>query len=156
MVSRVSVCLLLLVLTSCTIGVKATPPLQPPSAVPKSCRTNNDDDRHQVPSQSTATTTSLFGVSQRLPSVLSMRGGAVEEPASLDDVKALLLKAGGEQKLVVIDFTGTFFFFCDCGFLREWVTLSLSLSDWLAVCFSLCVVRFDVLSQQRHGVDHVR
>ncbi|KAL7571038.1 hypothetical protein ACA910_003755 [Epithemia clementina (nom. ined.)] len=75
-------------------GVEATPPVQAPLPT---CRT---PQQQQPPP-------SLFGVSQRLPSMLSIRGGAVEEPESLADVKALLLKAGSEQKLVVIDFTAT-------------------------------------------------
>jgi hypothetical protein len=50
--------------------------------------------------------TSIFGVSKRLP-VMSVRGGAVLEPESLDDVESILIKAGSEQKLVVIDFSAT-------------------------------------------------
>jgi hypothetical protein len=38
-----------------------------------------------------------------------MRGGEVFEPESLQDVEAILLKAGAEQKLVVIDFSATWY-----------------------------------------------
>ena len=48
---------------------------------------------------------SVFGVSKRLP--LQIRGGAVTEPTSLQDVEAAILKASSEQKLVVIDFTAS-------------------------------------------------
>jgi len=61
---------------------------------------------------SASTTTAqppIFGVSQRLPAALSMRGGEVFEPESLQDVEAILLKAGAEQKLVVIDFSATWY-----------------------------------------------
>jgi thioredoxin 1 len=50
--------------------------------------------------------TTLFGVVQRVPA-LSVRGGQVHEPESLADVDALVLKAGSEGKLVVIDFSAT-------------------------------------------------
>jgi thiol:disulfide interchange protein len=50
---------------------------------------------------------SIFGVSRQLPALISMRGGQVFEPTSLEDVEAILLKAGSEQKLVVIDFSAT-------------------------------------------------
>lgn len=77
-----------------------------------SCRNQPEaqDDCHSEPlppTTATTTTTGIFGVIQRLPSVVSMRGGAVLEPESHDDVKALIVKAGSEQKLVVIDFTAT-------------------------------------------------
>uniref|UniRef100_A0A7S3PC09 Thioredoxin domain-containing protein n=1 Tax=Amphora coffeiformis TaxID=265554 RepID=A0A7S3PC09_9STRA len=48
---------------------------------------------------------SVFGVSKRLPALL--RGGAVAEPGTLEDVEAAVLKASSEQKLVVIDFSAT-------------------------------------------------
>lgn len=47
--------------------------------------------------------TSVFGVPK---SALSVRGGEVLEPESLEDVEAILLKAGSGQ-LVVIDFSAT-------------------------------------------------
>jgi thiol-disulfide isomerase/thioredoxin len=50
---------------------------------------------------------SIFGVSKRLPSMLQVRGGHVLEPESLEAVESILLKAGSEQQLVVIDFTAT-------------------------------------------------
>jgi hypothetical protein len=58
-------------------------------------------------SETTSAAPSLFGVSQKLPPFLSMRGGQVFEPESLEEVDAILLKAGSEQKLVVIDFGAT-------------------------------------------------
>jgi hypothetical protein len=36
-----------------------------------------------------------------------VRGGEVLEPESLQDVDAILLRAGSEGKLVVIDFSAT-------------------------------------------------
>ena len=59
------------------------------------------------PQQTAAALNSIFGVSTRLPPMMSLRGGAVLEPKSLDDVESMLLKAGSEQKLVVIDFSAT-------------------------------------------------
>jgi hypothetical protein len=50
--------------------------------------------------------TPLFGVPQRIPA-LQVRGGSVVEPDTLEDVEDILLKAGAESKLVVIDFTAT-------------------------------------------------
>ena len=58
-------------------------------------------------SETSAAAPSLFGVSQKLPPFLSMRGGQVFEPETLEEVEAILLKAGSEQKLVVIDFGAT-------------------------------------------------
>jgi hypothetical protein len=49
----------------------------------------------------------VFGLSKRLPSSLSVRGGEVLEPESADDVDSILIKAGSENKLVVIDFTAS-------------------------------------------------
>jgi hypothetical protein len=71
----------------------------------------------QVPSSCPASSSrpqsapQIFGVAKRLPTVamLSVRGGAVLEPETLDDVQAIILKASSEQKLVVIDFTGIAF-----------------------------------------------
>ena len=77
--------------------VEAAPPVQAP--VP-ACRHPQEQQQHHQ----------LFGISQRLPSLLSIRGGAVVEPETLDEVKSLLVRAGGEQKLVVIDFTGRVLF----------------------------------------------
>lgn len=57
--------------------------------------------------QSETAAPSIFGVSRQLPALLSMRGGQVFEPETLEDVEAILLKAGSEQKLVVIDFGAT-------------------------------------------------
>ena len=75
-------------------GAFAAPPVQCPSMA-------------SVPSKAaTADVPTIFGVSKRLPAMLSVRGGAVLEPESADDVQAIILKAASEQKLVVIDFTG--------------------------------------------------
>ncbi|GAX09726.1 thioredoxin 1 [Fistulifera solaris] len=60
---------------------------------------------HATPAPRPATTP-LFGIPQRIPA-LQVRGGSVVEPDSLEDVEAILLKAGAESKLVVIDFTAT-------------------------------------------------
>jgi thiol-disulfide isomerase/thioredoxin len=50
----------------------------------------------------------VFGYSQRFViNTSSLRGGAVEEPVSPDDVDAILLRAASQGKLVVIDFTAT-------------------------------------------------
>mmetsp|Transcript_39911 Transcript_39911/g.82988 ORF Transcript_39911/g.82988 Transcript_39911/m.82988 type:complete len:173 (+) Transcript_39911:141-659(+) len=94
-----SICTLWSVLLTTSLvvwnGVTATPPVQAPTT----CHT---------PSSTIPPTTvdgGLFGVSQRLP--VLMRGGAVEEPDSLQDVESIILRAGGEGKLVVIDFTAT-------------------------------------------------
>lgn len=38
----------------------------------------------------------------------SLRGGGLHEPKTLDDVNALVLKAGSAGQLVVIDFTATY------------------------------------------------
>jgi hypothetical protein len=62
------------------------------------CPTSSSSRQQQQPQ--------IFGVSKRLPAMLSVRGGAVLEPETLDDVQAIILKASSEQKLVVIDFTG--------------------------------------------------
>lgn len=58
----------------------------------------------------TTSPASLFGVPQRIPA-LQVRGGggSVLEPDTLDDVESILLKAGAESKLVVIDFTATWY-----------------------------------------------
>lgn len=48
----------------------------------------------------------LFGRIKTNPLFVS-RGGAVLQPETLEDVEAVLLKAGSEHKLVVIDFSAT-------------------------------------------------
>lgn len=42
-----------------------------------------------------------------LETTLSLRGGEVLEPATLDDVQDIIMKASNEGKLVVIDFSAT-------------------------------------------------
>lgn len=79
-----------------SVIVSAIPQVQCPTVPPSSTR------QHQQPQ--------IFGVSKRLPAMLSVRGGAVLEPETADDVQAIILKAASEQKLVVIDFTGLFLF----------------------------------------------
>lgn len=79
-------------------GVTATVPVQAPTKT--SCLS--------VAPTNSAFMPSVFGVSKRLPppSVL-VRGGAVAEPDTLEDVEAAILKASSEEKLVVIDFSAT-------------------------------------------------
>lgn len=48
----------------------------------------------------------LFGVVQRIPA-LQIRGGQVNEPEDLSGVEALILEAGSNNKLVVVDFSAT-------------------------------------------------
>mmetsp|Transcript_5610 Transcript_5610/g.11559 ORF Transcript_5610/g.11559 Transcript_5610/m.11559 type:complete len:181 (+) Transcript_5610:27-569(+) len=80
-------------------GAAATPPVQAP--------TNRNCPSTTPKTTTAATPQGLFGVSQRLPSLPTIRGGAVEEPVSPEDVDSLILKAGAEEKLVVIDFTAS-------------------------------------------------
>jgi thiol:disulfide interchange protein len=54
-----------------------------------------------------AASAAVFGVSQRFVVVTNIRGGALEEPESAQDVDAILLRAASEGKLVVIDFSAT-------------------------------------------------
>jgi hypothetical protein len=65
-----------------------------------SCNNNNEP---------AAFLSSAFGVSKRLPTVLSMRGGEVLEPETLEGVESILLKAGSENKLVVVDFSASWY-----------------------------------------------
>ena len=79
-------------------AIQSVHPIQTPSAPASSsssCHGNGNSNNM------------IFGVPKRLPSILSMRGGAVLEPETLQDVESILLKAGSEQKLVVIDFSAT-------------------------------------------------
>lgn len=64
-------------------------------------------------SQDIAFLSPVFGLSKRLPSSLTVRGGDVLEPESADDVDSTLIRAGSENKLVVIDFTASWYVFTD-------------------------------------------
>jgi thiol-disulfide isomerase/thioredoxin len=57
-------------------------------------------------SAASAASAAVFGVSQRFVTN-NIRGGALEEPESAQDVDAILLRAASEGKLVVIDFSAT-------------------------------------------------
>ena len=54
----------------------------------------------RIPATSSRTTVSSSVVSQ-------LRGGAVHEPETLEDVEALLVQAGSQSQLVVLDFSAT-------------------------------------------------
>ena len=98
-----------------TSGATASVPVQAPtktcSSSSASCVTNASANPFMP---------SVFGVSKRLPVLI--RGGAVAEPGTLEDVEAAVLKAASEQKLVVIDFSATW---CGVSFTKnttEWKT----------------------------------
>lgn len=78
---------------------------------------------------------SAFGVSKRIPA-LSVRGGDVLEPETLQDVDSILLRAGSEGKLVVIDFSATW-----CGPCKQIAPLFKELSD---VISDVIFVKIDV------------
>lgn len=92
---------------SASSSVSAAAPVQAPMA-PKNCLNNNNNN---IPSSSSSATNnnnfmpSVFGVSKRLPALQALRGGAVVEYETLEDVEAAVMKASMEQKLVVIDFS---------------------------------------------------
>jgi len=67
---------------------------------------------------------------------LSIRGGAVQEPSSLDQVEAALLRASAEGKLVVIDFTATW-----CGPCKMIAPIFHELSEQID---SVVFLKFDV------------
>lgn len=94
---------LALLAASC-LAMKAPGPSAPAGAAAASC-TSTADAGALFPSPFPA----AFGVSRRVPAVLTLRGGAVLEPESLQDVEAILLRAGSEGKLVVIDFSATWY-----------------------------------------------
>jgi len=51
---------------------------------------------------------SLFGVTKKhLGATLSLRGGEVLKPSTLEDLEGIILKASFDGKLVVIDFSAT-------------------------------------------------
>ena len=67
------------------------------------------------PSADTSCSSTVFGVpaaklarkSTPTSVVHSLRGGALHEPETLEDVNSLILNAGSAGQLVVIDFTAT-------------------------------------------------
>jgi thioredoxin 1 len=65
-----------------------------------------------------------------------VRGGEVLEPESLQDVDAILLRAGSEGKLVVIDFSATW-----CGPCKQIAPLFKELSDAIS---DVIFVKIDV------------
>mmetsp|Transcript_15318 Transcript_15318/g.19977 ORF Transcript_15318/g.19977 Transcript_15318/m.19977 type:complete len:178 (-) Transcript_15318:357-890(-) len=86
-------------------AAQATLPVQAPTTstktppAPTVCDTTADSPP--------TTTGNLFGVSQRLPLLQQLRGGAVLEPSSLPDMESIIIRAGSEGKLIVVDFTAT-------------------------------------------------
>ena len=79
---------------------RAALPVQPPATKKSTCTPPSVSADYPP-------TLGLFGVSQRLPSIAKLRGGAVQTPESLQDMESIVLRAGSEGKLIVVDFTAT-------------------------------------------------
>eukprot|EP00978_Attheya_sp_CCMP212_P000302 scaffold578_cov50-Attheya_sp.AAC.2 len=78
----------------------ASATMPPPAGVSTTCTTGSASQNSKNKQEKNV----LFGVVRQVP-----RGGGegVEQPSTLSEVEALILKASAEQKLVVIDFTAT-------------------------------------------------
>jgi thioredoxin 1 len=80
-------------------------------ALAEAIHTPKNPNAPPAPSVFSSSDESFFGVAniKKIPtSILSIpRGGAVHHCESLADVDAILVRAGSEEKLVVIDFTAT-------------------------------------------------
>jgi hypothetical protein len=87
-----------------TAGLLAAALLGAASAAPSSSR-----PKPKIPGKCQIETPAFNAHPPFAPSapVMSLRGGAVLEPATLGDVDGILLKASAEGKLVVIDFSAT-------------------------------------------------
>lgn len=83
-----------------SVALAVQGPAHPSVASYRSAHNNNNNNNCEP------TNNSLFGVAQRIPALVA-RGGEVHEPESAEDVDAILLRAGSENKLVVIDFSAT-------------------------------------------------
>jgi thiol:disulfide interchange protein len=60
-----------------------------------------------LPSFGSTVSTECFSTHNTLASLLSLRGGHVHKPDTWDDVEAILLRAGSNNQLVVLDFSAT-------------------------------------------------
>jgi len=87
-----------------TAGLLAAALLGAASAAPSSSR-----PKPKIPGKCQIETPAFNAHPPFAPSapVMSLRGGAVLEPATLGEVDGILLKASAEGKLVVIDFSAT-------------------------------------------------
>merc|ERR1719506_1381338 len=79
-----------------------------PTWTPAACGTASGKECHHHQQQQQQTS-SIFGVAKLLPSsaVLSLRGGEVLEGKTQQEVEGILVKAGAEGKIVIIDFTAS-------------------------------------------------
>lgn len=104
--SRYIVALLLLLL-QVPGGVSGTPTPN------RNCPTTTRANRNHVfgrPISSLATTPAPRRAPGFAPArLVQLRGGELHHPETLDDVEAIISKAASEQKLVVIDFTASWY-----------------------------------------------